>query len=104
VVELVGEIDLATSGLIGAHLNQVTAGPRPQIVVDLRAVTFVDAAGLEPLARARDRALRRGGELSLVCTDPRILRTLRLAGLLPAIPLTSAPFTLRRPGARPPQT
>ncbi|QMU80725.1 STAS domain-containing protein [Streptacidiphilus sp. PB12-B1b] len=87
VVRLVGEIDLATSSLITTHLIQVTAGARPSVVVDLRAVTFIDAAGLDPLARARDRALRRGGELALICTDPRILRTLRLAGLLPVFPL-----------------
>lgn len=91
VVELFGEIDLAGAGLIGAHLDQVTATDRPRIVVDLRRVTFIDAGGLEPLVRARGRALRRGGELSLVCTDPRILRTLRLAGVLPGFPLAAAP-------------
>ena len=91
VVELFGEIDIAGAGLITTHLDQVTATARPRIVVDLRRVGFIDAGVLEPLVRARDRALRRGGELSLICTDPRILRTLRLAGLLPAFPLTQAP-------------
>jgi anti-sigma B factor antagonist len=91
VVELFGEIDLAGAGLISAHLDQVTAADRPRIVVDLRQVSFIDAGGLDPLVRARQRALRRGGELSLICTDPRILRTLRLAGLLPGFPLTPAP-------------
>jgi len=91
VVELSGEIDLAGAGLVSTHLDQVTAVGRPRILVDLRRVSFIDAGGLGPLARARDRALRRGGELSLVCTDPRILRTLRLAGLLPAFPVTPVP-------------
>lgn len=83
IVELFGEIDLAAAGLVSTHLDQVTATARPRILVDLHRVSFIDAGGLGPLVRARDRALRRGGELSLVCTDPRILRTLRLAGLLP---------------------
>ncbi|MBC3843372.1 STAS domain-containing protein [Streptacidiphilus sp. 4-A2] len=94
VVQLHGEIDLATAGLVTAHLDQVTGSGRPRIVVDLRQVGFVDAGGLDPLVRARRRALRRGGELALLCTDPRILRTLRLAGLLPGFPLA---MTLPRP-------
>ena len=91
IVELSGEIDLAGAGLVGAHLDQVTAADRPRILVDLRRVSFIDAGGLGPLVRARERALRRGGELSLICTDPRILRTLRLARLLPGFPLAAAP-------------
>lgn len=102
VVQLFGEIDLATSSLVTRHLDQVTADAGPLVVVDLRAVDFIDAAGIDPLVRARTRALRRGGELSLVCTDPRVLRTLRLAGLLPEFPLTAPPATLLRPGVRPP--
>jgi anti-sigma B factor antagonist len=100
VVELSGEIDLAGAGLIGTHLDQVTATAGARIVVDLRRVGFIDASGLDPLVRARARALRRAGELSLICTDPRILRTLRLAGLLPGFPLIPAAPALphRLPG------
>jgi len=100
VVELSGEIDLAGAGLIGTHLDQVTATVGARIVVDLRRVSFIDASGLDPLVRARSRALRRAGELSLICTDPRILRTLKLAGLLPGFPLIPAAPALshRLPG------
>ncbi|MFC1410946.1 STAS domain-containing protein [Streptacidiphilus sp. N1-12] len=85
VVELYGEIDIATTWLLTRHLDAATAGDRPQVVVDLRGVSFIDSGGMGPLCRAWCRAQDRGGDMSLICTDSRILKTLRLAGLTPTI-------------------
>lgn len=93
VVEVVGEIDLATADLVAEHLGAATAGPgRPDILVDLRQVSFLDCSCLRVLCRAESRARERGGRLRLVTDAPRVRRLLLGAGLLrrfpplPAIP------------------
>jgi anti-anti-sigma factor len=55
VVELVGEVDLATADAARAELSRVISkAPRDQIVVDLAAVTFMDCGGLSVLVGARN--------------------------------------------------
>jgi anti-sigma B factor antagonist len=81
VVELHGEIDILAAPSVTAHLDTLTSAGRPQLVVDLRSVTFIDCSGLAALCRARRRALSRGGSLRLVVDDPRVLRILRLTHL-----------------------
>ncbi|MDT3399384.1 STAS domain-containing protein [Streptomyces sp. B1866] len=81
LVEVHGEIDLSTAPELTAALDAATARARPDVVVDLRPVTFLDCSGLSALCRARHRALDRGGRLRLVLDDPYRLRILRLAGL-----------------------
>ncbi|MFS8204739.1 STAS domain-containing protein [Streptomyces sp. CWNU-52B] len=93
VVELRGEIDIATAPAVSARLDTLTAGPCPDLVVDLRGVSFIDCAGLNLLCRARSRVLARRGRLCLVTEDTRFLRVLGGAGL-------SGVFTLCR-AARP---
>jgi len=97
VVELRGEVDLLTAPLISARLDMLTAGPHPDLVLDLRPVTFIDCAGLGVLCRARNRALARHGRLSLVTECTQLLRLLRHAGLAdvfdvrPDLPAAPAP-------------
>ncbi|MGI5347063.1 STAS domain-containing protein [Streptomyces sp. CA-250714] len=84
VVELSGEIDIRTAPSLGARLDALTAGPRPELVVDLRSVSFIDCSGLRLLCRARNRTVARRGRLRLV-TDSRsflrILKHTRLVGV-----------------------
>ncbi|MEV7144119.1 STAS domain-containing protein [Streptomyces tauricus] len=81
VVELRGEIDIATTPPIAARLDTLTGGPCPDLVLDLRAVSFIDCAGLGLLCRARSRVLARRGRLRLVTEDTHFLRVLCAAGL-----------------------
>ncbi|WP_326719048.1 MULTISPECIES: STAS domain-containing protein [unclassified Streptomyces] len=81
VVELRGEIDVQTALPVSARLDSLTSGPSPQLVLDLRSVTFIDCRGLAALCRARNRVLDRGGRLRLVTGSPRILWMLRLTRL-----------------------
>ncbi|KOU58106.1 hypothetical protein ADK57_36640 [Streptomyces sp. MMG1533] len=97
VVEPLGEIDLLTAPVIGTRLDVLTSGPCPELVVDLRAVDFIDCSGLAVLCRARNRADERGGRVRLVADSPRLLRVLRAVGLseafdvLAALPGAAAP-------------
>ncbi|MGV9452539.1 STAS domain-containing protein [Streptomyces sp. NPDC003635] len=92
VVTVRGEIDLLTAPGLMARLDVLTAGGRPDLVLNLGPVSFMDCAGLRALCRARNRVRARRGRLRLV-TDSTFFRwTLRHAGLagvfelLPALP------------------
>ncbi|MGW2745511.1 STAS domain-containing protein [Streptomyces sp. NPDC001450] len=81
VVELRGEIDILTASPLGARLDDLTAAVLPDLVVDLRAVSFIDCAGLGVLCRARNRVVERHGRLRLVTDSNQLLRVLSGAGL-----------------------
>jgi anti-sigma B factor antagonist len=81
VVALRGEIDVLTAQPLSARLDALTAGPRPDLVLDLRSLSFIDCAGLGVLCRARNRTAARDGRLRLVTGDARFLRILRHAHL-----------------------
>ncbi|MGW0841912.1 STAS domain-containing protein [Streptomyces sp. NPDC002787] len=87
VIEVSGEIDLASAGLVAVHLTAATTGPaEPDVLVDLRRVTFFDCSGLRVLCRAEAKARERGGRLRLVSDQPRMRRLLRAARLLGRFP------------------
>ncbi|MFI1044383.1 anti-sigma factor antagonist [Streptomyces griseoruber] len=92
VVELTGEIDLATAGFVADQLDAVTAAAAVDVLVDLRGVEFFDCSGLRVLCRAQDRAVRGGGRLRVVCDQPSLHRLFRATGLLGRFPpLASLP-------------
>ncbi|WP_063786012.1 STAS domain-containing protein [Streptomyces sp. MMG1533] len=86
VVEVTGEIDLASAGFLVAYLDAATAGPEPDVLVDLRRVDFFDCSGLRVLCRAETRTRQRGGRLRLVSDRPHIHQLLRATGLLGRFP------------------
>ncbi|MBN0043708.1 STAS domain-containing protein [Streptomyces actuosus] len=91
-----GDLDLLSAPPLSARLDTLTAGPRPDVVLDLRAVSFIDCAGLGVLCRARNRALARQGRLRLVADNAHFLRIVRHVGLdgvfdiMPRLPETLA--------------
>ncbi|MEU7318879.1 STAS domain-containing protein [Streptomyces sp. NPDC007083] len=94
VVELHGEIDLAVVLATTPRLYALTAAPAPQLVADLRPVTFIDCSGLALLVDIRARVLASGGAFTLVCADPRVLRLLRITGLEDVLVPVPAPEAL----------
>lgn len=102
VIEVSGEIDLASAESLAEHLTAaVTGASPPDVLVDLRHVSFFDCSGLRVLCRAEATARSRGGRLRLVSDQPRIRQLLRGAGLLgrfPPLPdIPPAPPPPRRP-------
>jgi anti-anti-sigma factor len=99
VVELHGEIDLAVVLATTPRLYELTAAPAPQLVVDLRPVTFIDCSGLALLVDIRSRVLAGDGKFTLVCADLRVLRLLSITGLLDVlapVPSVPSPGSARR--------
>jgi anti-sigma B factor antagonist len=89
VVEVGGEIDVASAPELRDCLNQtIDAGSR-RLVVDLRQVSFIDSEGLGVLvgAKRRLRGPGRDGSIQLVCADGLVVRVLRISGLDGVFPL-----------------
>ncbi|MFI9648176.1 STAS domain-containing protein [Streptomyces sp. NPDC052040] len=99
VIEVSGEIDMATAGSVAEHLEAATRRSAPDVLVDLRPVAFLDCSGLRALCRAETRARERGGRLRLVSDRARLHRLLRAAGLLRRFPPL---LTLPGPSPEPP--
>ena len=75
VLLLVGELDLATTPLLRARVDEVDA---PALVLDFSEATFIDSAVLKELLRARDELAARDIRLVLAGVPPPIRRLLDL--------------------------
>ncbi|MEU9122553.1 STAS domain-containing protein [Streptomyces sp. NPDC048506] len=83
VLELRGDLDILAVSVLADRLDEITGAQGLDLVVDLRAVTFLDCAGLSLLSRARYRTRQRGGRLRLagVVAGGSVARLLRMTGL-----------------------
>jgi anti-sigma B factor antagonist len=80
VVALCGELDVTDAAGVASAFAEVVAR-RPNIVVDLTRLEFIDCCGLRALAGAREQARRAGGDLLLTKPQHQVLRMLCLTGL-----------------------
>ncbi|MBI4933436.1 MAG: STAS domain-containing protein [Actinobacteria bacterium] len=82
VLQVSGEIDLATVPLFRDHLVRlVDTHPGATVIVDLDGVTALDDTGLGMLLGAAGRARQLEGDLVLVCSGERLLARFALTGL-----------------------
>ncbi len=77
-VRVAGELDLATSPQLEAALQEAQFGAST-VVLDLRALTFIDSAGARVIAAAVARA-RPDGRLMVVRGAPAVEKLLTLTG------------------------
>jgi anti-sigma B factor antagonist len=87
VVEVAGEIDVASAPELRHCLQQTIDAGSQQPVVDLRHVEFIDSAGLGVLIGAQRRLRDHDGSLRLVCAEGLVLRVLHITGLDRVFPL-----------------
>lgn len=81
-LQVVGEIDLATSPVLRSHgMEQLMRAPRG-LVLDLRRVDFLGSSGLAVLIELRSAAQQRDIGLRLVTTSRAVLRPLMVTGLI----------------------
>ena len=81
VLEVGGEIDVATAPRLREQLIKLVNDEKFRIVVDLGAVDFIDSTGLGVLIGALKRVRTHEGNLSLVCSEPRIVKVFEITGL-----------------------
>jgi anti-sigma B factor antagonist len=81
VIELAGELDLHSSGELGAAVDQVLADPPEAIDIDAQGLSFADSAGLRALLLARKQAEEQGVGLRLSRVSEPLGRLLEMTGL-----------------------
>jgi anti-anti-sigma factor len=96
-VKPVGELDLATIPQLRDELNELVATGFKQIVIDLRALLFIDCAGIGLLVALNADAPRRGWSLSLIQGRAGVRRAFEITVTLDILPFTTPHATRRRP-------
>jgi anti-sigma B factor antagonist len=92
-VRPVGDVDLATVGCLRERLEEAVAGAG-RIVLDLRAVTFLDSSGLHLAVDTHRWAVRSGVEFVIIAGPPAVQHAFDAAGLtawLPFVDGTTGP-------------
>jgi anti-anti-sigma factor len=86
-VRLAGELDMGATFSLEPQIDRLLADDEVRrLVVDLRAVTFVDSTGLRLLLEIHQRAERAARELSILRPEPTVQRVFTLAGLDDVLP------------------
>lgn len=81
VVQVGGEIDVYTAPVLRERLAALHEAGQHDLVVDLRAVRFMDSTGLGVLVGVLKRVRLARGSLSLVIDSERILKVFRITAL-----------------------
>ena len=79
-VSLAGELDLAAGGVLERHLREAQSRTG-WIVLDLRALTFIDCTGLRSVLAGRRRATERGHRFEVLCVPGQVARMLSVSGV-----------------------
>jgi anti-sigma B factor antagonist len=87
VLSVRGEVDVYTAPRFRERLIELVSEGKHKIIVDLEGVDFLDSTGLGTIISALKRARTHGGDMRLVCTQPRIKRLFEITGLDKAVPL-----------------
>lgn len=81
MVTVAGDLDVATAEPFRSFLNELITGGTHDVIVDLRQLDFLDAAGISALVDARVRLVRDRRTLWVTCDRPRIVRLFVICGL-----------------------
>ena len=81
VLSVRGEVDVYTAPRLREKLVELVSDGKYQIVVDLEGVDFLDSTGLGVLVGGLKRLRSHDGDLTLVCTQHRILKVFEITGL-----------------------
>ena len=81
VLSVRGEVDVYTAPRLREKLVELVAQGTYRIVVDLEGVDFLDSTGLGVLVGGLKRVRTHEGDMTLVCTQQRILKVFEITGL-----------------------
>jgi anti-sigma B factor antagonist len=86
VLTLDGAFDRSNAAQFERALDDALHAGRPQLVVDLRGVSFLDSTMLTVFNRSLGDALAEGGRLAVIRPNPSVWRVFVLTGLSHAFP------------------
>jgi anti-sigma B factor antagonist len=87
VVEITGDLDLATAPALRQEVLALVNSGQRSIVLDLTSTGFLDSLGLGTIVAVWKRLRVLGGELLVVCPEPRLQRVFRVVDLDRILPL-----------------
>lgn len=87
IVTIYGELDVATAPSLRERLIALVGEGSTKLILDLEGVDFLDSTGLGTIISALKRVRTHGGDMRIVCTQPRIMRLFEITGLDRAVPL-----------------
>jgi anti-anti-sigma factor len=73
-----GEIHVSTAPELAERLSAALAAGKTRLVLDFSEVEFIDSTGLSVLLNTLRSLTRSHGALSLVCTNPTVLRLFQI--------------------------
>lgn len=74
LLKITGDLDISAARLLRETVTRSVEGQCRQVCLDLGQVTFVDAAGIQALARAQAEAAIRGARLEITEWSPAVER------------------------------
>jgi anti-sigma B factor antagonist len=89
VVRLEGELELSTATPVRHELDRALATSSERIVIDLRALDFLDSTGIQVLVDAHERCGASARSLTLLLAPGPARRALEMCGLLELFDHTS---------------
>jgi anti-sigma B factor antagonist len=91
VIEVAGELDMATAPLLTDLADAILAGQAQMIVLDLAKLQFLCADGLRALLHTRNAAAAHTVQLILLDPSPITCRLLTITGVLDAFQVRTNP-------------
>ena len=86
LIRIAGDLDLAESPALALALTKAEESEADRILLDLEALTFVDAIGLSILSRAGQRSAVNGNRLWITRGTGQVARMFRLTALDSSLP------------------
>jgi anti-sigma B factor antagonist len=89
IVSVAGEIDAYTAPKLREALVPLTNKPNPNIIVNLKNVSYMDSTGLGVFVGLLKAVRKEGGQLKLVELTDRLERLFSITGLSDIIDISS---------------
>lgn len=96
VISFNGELDISTLPQLSGLLNKATNQIHQHIALDLDGITVLDDAALGILLGAASRIRTNGGQMYVVCSNPKIANYLERTQLDRIIPLVNSVHNIPR--------
>jgi anti-sigma B factor antagonist len=87
LVELRGDLDVQVAARATDELIELEAAGHDSLVIDMRAVSFMDSSGMAVIAGAHARATAAGRRLTLVAPPAGVRHAFDVSGLAEVIPM-----------------
>lgn len=94
VLQLVGELDLASSPVLEHALEGSDVAAAPLLVLDLDELKFVDSTGLRIILLAHEGARARGQEFAITSGSPQVQRLLSITSVAEHMRVIASPDDL----------